>query len=79
MMILCLLLGGCATAPPTTQTVEVPVRVPCLGAVPTRPAFDVEKLGPASTDGEKVLALAADWPRGRKYEGQLEAAITGCR
>lgn len=30
-------------------------------------------------DGEIVLTLARDWPRGRKYEDELEAAMTGCR
>jgi len=25
-----------------------------------------------------VLALARDWPRARKYEGELEAVVAGC-
>lgn len=79
MMILALLLAGCASAPPVTQTVEVPVYTPCVKAVPVRPDYEFGKLGPAATDGEKVLALARDWPRGRKYEGLLEAALAGCQ
>jgi hypothetical protein len=34
-----LLLVGCASAPPATQTIEVPVYVPCVKEVPARPAM----------------------------------------
>lgn len=73
------LLAGCATTPPATVRVEVPVMVPCIGEVPPRPAYEFDKLPAMATDGEIILALAQDWPRGRKYEGELEAAIAGCR
>lgn len=76
------MLAGCGTTPATAiQRVDVPVAVPCVKAadVPQRPDYAVEKLAPTATDGEKVLALAGDWPRGRKYEGELEAIIAGCR
>jgi len=79
---LAVLLVGCATtSAPATQRVEVPVPVPCIKAqdVPKRPDYDVEKLTATSSDGEKVLALASDWPQGRKYESSLEAIIAGCR
>lgn len=74
------LLVGCGTAPPATQTVEVPVYVPCLkeANVPAAPMFEFDRLQPGAADGEKVLALARDWPRGRKYESLLRAAIEGC-
>ena len=72
------LLAGCASAPPAPVRVEVPVMVPCIGEVPERPAYEFEKLPSTATDGEIVLALARDWPRGRKYEGELEAVIAGC-
>lgn len=76
------MLSGCASAPPpATQRVDVPVPVSCVKAadVPKRPDYAVEKLAPTASDGEKVLALASDWPRGRKYEEKLEAVIAGCR
>lgn len=76
------LLAGCAaTSAPATQRVDVPVPVSCVKAedVPRRPDYAVEKLAPTATDGEKILALASDWPRGRRYEGELEAVIAGCR
>ncbi|OFJ47835.1 hypothetical protein BA896_001285 [Janthinobacterium lividum] len=78
-LALAALLAGCASAPPVVQRVEVPVFTPCVKVVPQRPAYEFDQLAPAATDGEIVLALARDWPRGRRYEGDLEAAIAGCR
>lgn len=73
------LLGGCtSTPPPAPVRVEVPVMVPCLGQVPERPAYEFDKLVPMATDGEVILALARDWTRGRKYEGELEAVVAKC-
>ena len=74
-----LLLAGCATRAPTTREVKVPVSVPCVGNVPVAPVYEFDKLTSTASDGEKVLALARDWPRGRKYEGELEAVVAGCR
>lgn len=79
ILVLAVLLAGCGTAPPATVEVRVPVYVPCVTVVPARPDFEFGKLTLAASDGEKVLALARDWPRGRAYEGALEAAIAGCR
>ncbi len=78
-LALAALLAGCASAPPAVQRVEVPVFTPCVKVVPQRPAYEFGQLTPAATDGEIVLALARDWPRGRKYEGELEAVVAGCR
>ena len=72
------LLAGCGSAPPAPQRVEMPVFTPCVNVVPQRPAYEFDQLTPAATDGEIVLALARDWPRGRRYEGELEAVIAGC-
>ena len=72
------LLAGCASAPPAPVRVEVPVMVPCIGEVPPRPAYDFDKLSATATDGEIILALARDRPRGRTYEGELEAVVARC-
>lgn len=77
--MLVLLLAGCASAPPAVQLVEVPVFTPCVKTVPQRPVYEFDRLTPEATDGEMVLALARDWPRGRRYEGELEAIIARCR
>lgn len=73
--LLVLLLVGCASKP---LEVKIPVYVPCVKDKPARPAYETEKLTAASSDGEKVLALARDKPTHLKYEGQLEAVIAGC-
>ncbi|OFJ47647.1 hypothetical protein BA896_000115 [Janthinobacterium lividum] len=78
-LALAALLAGCASAPPVVQRVEVPVFTPCVKVAPQRPAYEFDQLAPTATDGEVVLALARDWPRGRKYEGELEAVVAGCR
>jgi hypothetical protein len=80
MLLMIALLTGCASAPPATQTVEIPVYRPCLkeADVPAAPMFEFDRLQLGASPGEKVLALAADWPRGRKYESLLRAAIEGC-
>lgn len=74
------LMAGCATAPPpATQTIQVPVAVPCVKAAPARPAFEFDQLPATANDGDKVLALVRDWARYRKYSGELEAVLVGCR
>lgn len=73
-----LFLAGCGTAPPSTQTVYVPVHTPCVINAPVRPVYEFDKLQLDAPAGEKVVALARDWPVGRKYEGLLEAALAGC-
>jgi len=76
---LTLVLAGCAGPVPVTQRVEIPVFTPCVKVVPQRPAYEFDKLDVAVSDGRKVVALARDWVRGRKYEGELEAVVAGCR
>lgn len=79
LAILAMLLAGCASTPPVLQRVEIPVFTPCVKAVPQRPEYEFDRLPAGATDGEIILALARDWTRGRKYEGELAATIEGCR
>ncbi len=76
--MLVLVLAGCGSAPLAPQRVAVPIFTPCVKELPQRPVYEFDKLAPMATDGEIVLALARDWPRGRKYEVELEAVIAGC-
>lgn len=71
-------LAGCASAPPVPVEVRVPVYVPCVPSVPARPTYEFGRLPASASAGEKVLTLARDWLRGRKYEAELEAVIAGC-
>ena len=73
-----LVLSGCGSAPLAPQRVEIPVFTSCLKVVPQHPVYEFDRLTPVATDGEIVMALARDWPRGRKYEGELEAILAGC-
>jgi len=77
-IVLMVLLAGCGTAPPATQIVEVPVHTSCVKDLPARPEYEFDKLSLDAPAGEMVLALARDWPVGRRYEGLLEAALAGC-
>ncbi|MRW82875.1 hypothetical protein GJ698_02065 [Pseudoduganella sp. FT26W] len=73
------LLTGCPSMPPsTTQTVQVPVAVPCVKAAPARPVYEFDQLPARASDGDKILALVRDWARYRKYTGELEAILAGC-
>jgi len=72
-------LACCASTPLVLVRVEMPVRVPAVGEVPPRPAYEFDKLPATATDGEIILALARDWLRGRSYQQKLEANIESCR
>lgn len=74
----CMLQAGCVSAPPSTHIVQVPVHIPCVKDVPVAPVYEFDRLPLDAPDGEKVLALARDWPGGRKYEATLLAIIAGC-
>ena len=76
---LIVLLAGCGTTPPATQTVYVPVHTPCVEDVPVAPVYEFNRLPLDAPAGEKVLALGRDWVRARRYESELEAVVTGCR
>lgn len=79
ILLIAVLLTGCASAPaPRTQRVDVGVYVPCVKERPQRPVFEFDKLPADASDGRKIIALARDWLRARKYEGELEAAVAGC-
>ena len=73
-----LFLAGCGTAPSPTLTVYVPVHTSCVKGVPPAPEYEFDKLPLDASAGEKILALARDWPRGRRYEGELVAVLAGC-
>lgn len=77
LVLSALAVAGCATRPATVE-VKVPVHVPCVKAVPARPAFAALALPLDASEGEKVLALARDTLLHFKYEGELEAVVAGC-
>ena len=73
------LLASCGSMPQSAPLrVEIPVFTPCVKVQIPRPAYEFDQLPATATDGEIILALARDWARGRRYEGELEALIDGC-
>lgn len=79
ILLIAVLLAGCASAPPPAmQTVQAAVYVPCVQEQPQRPVYEFDKLPADASDGRKIMALARDWVRGRKYERELEAVVAGC-
>lgn len=64
--------------PLAPQRDEVPVFALCVKVVAHRPVYKFGRLTLLTTDREMILALARDWPRARKYVGELEAIIAGC-
>ncbi len=77
-MLMGVVLAGCSSVPPAPIEVRVPVTVPCVHERQARPEFEFGRLPATASDGDKVLALARDWPRGRAYEAHLEAIVAGC-
>lgn len=71
-------LVGCGIVPPAPQIVNVPVYISCVTEVPLKPEYEFGKMSLTDSEGNKVLALARNWPRGRAYEGKLEAVVAGC-
>ena len=80
VLILSLLLGGCAAPPPrvVVQTVKVPVevQVPCPApSVPARPALPIASLktGAAPADVDRALVATVAVLQG--YAAQLEQLL----
>lgn len=73
MILIALLLTGCATVP----TVSIPVAVGCVGDLPARP---VNTFGTGAYPGDKAAAQAAlvDSATWEGYATKLEVVIAGC-
>lgn len=73
----CAVLAGCASVG-EVRTVQVPVAVSCLTALPARPAMPFDAV-PAGADVYTAgRALLADRRVRQGYEAELEAALRGC-
>lgn len=81
VMMIVLLLAGCATATPEVRTVrvEVPVAVPCRAPTVAVPAWAASGLKKADSLEMKVRALLAERRQRIGYERELLAAVQVCR
>lgn len=77
------MLAGCATEPKiqikeVVNTVQVPVKVPCIQKRPERPVY---RFGVGEKPSEKEMAaiLAEDFEKADQYGRDWEAAAAGCQ
>lgn len=85
VLLLALLLIGCATAPKGCAPVQVPVQVKVPVAVPCKvkpvdkPALPIDAADPASSVAIKVRAALDSLDLLKGYTSQLEAAVAACQ
>lgn len=83
ILVAALVMTACAgrearPTPPPVREVKVPVLVPCITAMPAKPAFAVDALPLGSDVWQQMAALRAERLQRKGYEQELEAALTGC-
>jgi len=80
LVVLALLLAGCAGREPEVRTVrvEVPVQVPCKTQEVAVPPWAADGLKKSDSLELKVRALLAERRQRIGYERQLDAALRSC-
>lgn len=82
-LIALLISGGCSLCPPTIikepVEVKVPVPVPCKVEIPSKPVWQLD-LQEVRSAGLFVRGNSAliELEQRRRYEAELEAALTAC-
>jgi len=81
LVVLALVLAGCAGKEPEVRTVrvEVPVLVPCKTTAVAVPPWAAEGLKKSDSLELKVRALLAERRQHIGYERQLVAAVGACQ
>ncbi len=82
-LVIALALAGCATEPRVqikeiVNTVEVPVKVPCVAKRPKRPVYSFGK-GEKPSEKDMAAILAEDFEKADQYGRDWEAAAAGCQ
>lgn len=78
LILLSLLLSGCATVPPQSIQVKVPVPVPCHAPTIPVPDWALDHLSKNATLYDQVKAMIVEIEQRRAYEAELEAAVKAC-
>lgn len=73
------LMAGCASAPPRTVEVRVPVSVPCKAPAVEAPDWSLNHVAPGAGLFAQVQAMIAELEQRRAYEAELEAAARACQ
>lgn len=77
------MLVGCATTEPTvrvvTQTVNVPIAMPCKQEAPTPPDYCFNKLNDSADIYDKTKCLLSDRALSLGYEIELLAKFNACK
>jgi uncharacterized lipoprotein YmbA len=83
MIMLAIVLTGCAgrdaVPDPVYVEVKVPVQVPCDPGAIAAPAFAVDRLPIGSSIDKQMRALRAERHQRIGYEKELNAAVDSCR
>ena len=81
LVVLAVVLGGCASRPPEVRTVrvEVPVLVTCKTKEVAVPPWAAQGLKKSDSLELKVRALLAERRQRIGYESQLVAAVSACQ
>jgi len=79
LLLVLLVLGGCASAPRVeVQTVKVPVPVECREPIPDRPNMPTDALADDADPFELLRAALGEIDRRESYEVRLLVALTNC-
>lgn len=83
LVLLAMILVGCATPEPVvrivTVRVEVPVPIACKEETPLPPAFCFDRLAETSNIYEMVQCLLSDRKLSQGYEIELTATLKACK
>lgn len=80
ILLLCVMVTGCASIPDAPTEVRIPYPVPCLTAdqLPAKPQFVTDAALSVMTDGDLILSLAADRRQNQGYRAELESLLQAC-
>ena len=75
MFIVAAMTSSCSTI----QTVKIPIPVPCVTAIPSRPESMLDKLPQITPVYDAVQALLVDRERVMVHIGELTAILEACK
>jgi len=79
LILVALLLPGCATKPQPVTPPRVAVPVACQESMPERPEMPTDQLALDATVDQYIQAAEAEIQRREGYEQQLATALQACR